>query len=117
MRINAKSRRPIAMKISLSELKNRGPLAKVAIRSTELSLYLAEVELDGEPHLVCDDAGVPLKTVNLVSMRERLEGLDVEALVLVQDSAYDEMIGQPPREGSNRLEIPLDSSPQPPWLN
>ena len=117
MRINAKSNRLRTMKISLSALKARGRLHKVAIRSTELSLYLAEVELDGELHLVCDDDGVPLRTVNLVNMREQLECLDIEHLVLVQDSAYDEMIGQPNREGTNRLEVPLDNPPQPPWLN
>ena len=51
-------------------------------------------------------------------MRERLSALDILELVLVQDSAYDEMIGHPPREG-NRLEVPLDPAHQPgaPWLN
>ena len=52
------------------------------------------------------------------SVRERLSALDILELVLVQDSAYDEMIGHPPREG-NRLEVPLDPAHQPgaPWLN
>jgi hypothetical protein len=103
------------MKITLSALKSRGPLPKVAIRSTELSLYLAEIELDGKPHIICDDDETPLRTVNLVAMRERLQGLDMQSLVLVQDSAYDEMIGQPAREGGNRLEVPLETGT--PWLH
>lgn len=105
------------MKITLSALKQRGSLRKLAIRSTDLSLYLAEIELDGIRHLVCDDDERPLRTANLVSMREKLAVLEVEQLVLVQESAYDEMIGQPLREGSNRLEVPLEALPEPPWLN
>ena len=106
------------MKVTLSELKQRGRIERLAIRSTDLSLYLAEIDIDGERHIVCDDAREPLRTVNLVEMRERLSALDILELVLVQDSAYDEMIGHPPREG-NRLEVPLDPAHQPgaPWLN
>ncbi len=99
------------MKQKLSELRDLGPLQKVAIRSLELSLYLAEVELQGRRYAICDDDGRPLRAVNLVAMREMLRDLQIESLVLVQESAYDEMIGQPLREGSNALEVPLSLDP------
>lgn len=103
------------MKITLSSLKLRQPIERLAIRSTELSLYLAEVEIEGERHIVCEDGGKPLRTVNLVNMREKFVDLDIREMVLVQESAYDEMIGQPAREGSNSLEVPLETFPS--WLN
>ncbi len=103
------------MKITLSSLKLKQPIQRLAIRSTELSLYLAEVEIEGERHIVCEDGGEPLRTVNLVSMREKFVDLDIKEMVLVQESAYDEMIGQPGREGSNALEVPLETFPS--WLN
>ena len=101
------------MKKSLSELRDLGPLGKVAIRSLDLSLYLAEVELGGQRQVICHDDGRPLRAVNLVAMREMLQGLQIESLVLVQESAYDEMIGQPARLGSNALEVPLSLEAQP----
>ena len=102
------------MKITLAELKARGPLQKLAIRSADLCLYLAEVELDGDRYLICEEDGSPLRTANLAAMREKLMALGVAELVLVQESAYDEMIGQPGREGSNKLEVPLGLDPQSP---
>lgn len=107
------------MAIRLSELKRRGRLAKVAIRSMDLSLYQAEVEIDGLRQLIADGAGKPLRSFNLLDMKRQLATLDIETLVLVQESAYDEMVGQPDRDGSNALEIPLnpEAQPVPPWLN
>jgi len=107
------------VKITLSELRQRSSITRIAIRSTELSLYIAEAELDGAIHIICDKDGKPLKTRNLVGMREQLEALNPQELVLLHESAYDEMIGQPPREHSNRMELPLDpdSNSPAPWLN
>ncbi len=103
------------MKITLSELNKRQPIDKLAIRSAELSLYLAEAELENQRYLVCESDGKPLRTVNLVAMREKLSGLEVREMVLVHESAYDEMVGQPGPAGSNRMEVPLETFPS--WLN
>ena len=107
------------MPIRLSELKRRGTLAKVAIRSMDLSLYQAEVEIDGMRQVIADTAGKPLRSFNLLDMKRQLADLDIAQLVLVQESAYDEMVGQPGREGSNAMEVPLslEAQPAPPWLN
>ncbi len=103
------------MKITLTELRQRQPIDKLAIRSAELSLYLAEAELAGQRYLVCEADGKPLRTVNLVAMREKFAGLEVREMVLVHESAYDEMVGQPGPAGSNRMEVPLETFPS--WLN
>jgi hypothetical protein len=107
------------MPIKLSELKRRGTLAKVAIRSMDLSLYQAEVEIDGLRQIIAGKDGKPLRSFNLLDMKRELAALDIAELVLVQESAYDEMVGQPGREGSNAMELPLSAEvqPVPPWLN
>jgi hypothetical protein len=43
-------------------------------------------------------------------VRETLQLLPVSSLVLRQFSAYDEMVGQPPRAEDNLLEIPLSTA-------
>jgi hypothetical protein len=105
--------------IKLTELKRRGRLEKVAIRSMDLSLYQAEIVLDGRRQLIADKDGKPLRSFNLLDMKKQLAGLEIAELVLVQDSAYDEMIGQPGAAGGNTLEVPLggQAQPVPPWLN
>ena len=107
------------MAIKISELKRRGPLEKVAIRSMDLSLYQAETVVDGVRQLIADRKGKPLRSFNLPDMKRQLAELEITELVLVHESAYDEMIGQPGRETSNALEVPLSGEPQPvpPWLN
>lgn len=107
------------MKITLPKLQKRAAKARIAIRSTELSLYIAEAQIGDQSYIICGNDGKPLKTRNLVEMRAQLEAIQPAELVLVHESAYDEMIGQPTREHSNRLELPLDpdqNSPAP-WLN
>ena len=117
--MSRKSERDNSVKITLPQLKKRAANACIAIRSTELSLYIAEARIDDQTFIICDGNNKPLKTHNLVAMREQLEAIKPAELVLVHESAYDEMIGLPPREESNRLELPLDpdqNSPAP-WLN
>lgn len=107
------------MAIKLNDLKRRGTVPKVAIRSMDLSLYQAEAVFGDERQLIAGSDGKPLRTFNLLDMKRKLSGLQIGELVLVHESAYDEMIGQPDREGSNALEVPLDgeAQPVPPWLN
>ncbi len=107
------------MAIKLAALKKRGPIEKVAIRSMDLSLYQAEAVVDGVRQLIAGKDGKPLRSFNLLDMKRALSELEIRELVLVHESAYDEMIGQPGREGGNTLEVPLDTEtqPSPPWLN
>jgi hypothetical protein len=93
------------MKITLRALRKR-PVQRLVIESVDLSLYIAYAELDGCRYLVTDRDGRPLRTPNLLSMKERLAAIDAAERVLVQRSAYDEMVGSR-ATGDNSLEIPL----------
>ena len=65
--------------------------------------------------MLVDKKGVTIRSRNLQSMREMLKVLPVRSITLRQESAYDEMVGQPVRESSNALEVNIshEKSPAP----
>ena len=101
------------MKIRLNDLLRFGGDYDLTIRSLDLALYQAEVELAGHTRLLCDDGDAPLRFRTLQAAREALAPLAARSLQLVQQSAYDEMIGQPLRETSNVMAVPLEPLPRP----
>lgn len=100
------------MKIRLNDLLRFGGDYDLTIRSLDLSLYQVEVALAGRARLICDESDRPLRFRTLQAAREALRPLAARSLQLLQQSAYDEMIGQPPREGSNALSVPLEPLPR-----
>lgn len=93
------------MKLLLENL-HRHHWSRATIRSLDGCVYRLEMEEGGNSRLVWRDASTVLTTRNLTHMRELLAGIDIDAIVLLHDSAYDEMVGQPPSH-DNRLQIPL----------
>ena len=94
------------MKIALKALRRKS-LDRLLIESVDLSLYIAHAECDGARYLITGDDGRPLKTANLMAMKERLAKLEAREYVLLQRSAYDEMVGQGFAGGDNCLEVRL----------
>jgi len=105
------------MKRTLKELATCGQIDRLVIRSVDLSLYIAVAEVAGEDCLITNNDGSTLKTRNLLEMKQAVAGLSFGELVLRQESPYDEMVGQPGREGSNALEVGLSAElyPTPDW--
>ncbi len=101
------------MKIHLDDLLQFGGEYDLTIRSIDLALYQAEVELGGRSRLLCDKGGRPLRFRTLQAAREAVAPLAARSLQLIHQSAYDEMIGQPLREGSNAMAVPLAPLPRP----
>jgi hypothetical protein len=95
-----------AMKIALSALRRKA-VERLLIESVDLSLYIAHAEIDGERYLITDAAGRVLKTANLMAMKEALLPVRAEQRLLLQRSAYDEMVGQGFEPADNAMEIPL----------
>ncbi|WP_430462817.1 DUF6482 family protein [Thalassolituus sp. LLYu03] len=95
------------MKLSLRELSQLAFIPKIIIRSLDLCLYQALAEVDGREWLVTDNQGRPLKANSLLALQAVFDDLRVERMVVRHESAYDEMINQPVRALSNRLEVPL----------
>lgn len=95
------------MTISLSQLRKVASIEKVVIHSLDLMLYQASVVIDGKEEYVTDDAGKLLRSHNLLGMQIQFEHMNFKSMVLRQQSAYDEMVGQPVRGISNSLEVPI----------
>lgn len=93
--------------IPFQKLNKRDPIEKVIIVSLDLALYQVNVLLDGQELLVSDKKGKPLRARNTLEIEALFEGYNVKDMVLRHESAYDEMVNQPMRQGSNRMEVPL----------
>ena len=95
------------MRLTINEFTALPDGADVTIHSLEQALYQVTVLLPAGPHLLVDKKGKTIRTRSLQQMREILQVLPVNTITLRHQSAYDEMIGQPPRESSNALEVKL----------
>ncbi len=95
------------MKVSLESLRRGNEPVALVIHSLELALYQVLVKVGDEEALLTEDNGRILRRHSLNAAREALQGLPVSRLTLRHSSAYDEMIGQPAREQSNAMEVPL----------
>lgn len=100
------------MKITLRELRGC-QVQKLVIESVDLSLYIAQATVDDDVRLVVGEDGKPLKERNLLGMKRHFAGITVDACILRQRSAYDEMIGHSWQAADNTLEIPMTTAAQP----
>jgi hypothetical protein len=97
----------VRLKISFEEFSQLLEGCPVIIQSLDQALYQVLVVRQGMECLLLENGGKPFRRHSLNAVRECLRSMPITSLVLRQQSAYDEMIGQPPREGSNALEVPL----------
>ena len=105
------------MKITLQQLRASASVERVVILSIDCSLYIARATVAGVERLVTDSSGATLKTRNILDMKQQLADVPFGELLLQQQSAYDEMVGQPVREGANTLQVSLSPEcyPLPDW--
>ena len=101
------------MKMSWNELLSRQEPVAAVVHSLDQALYQVTVLLDEREHLLVENSGRAFRRHSLQRVREALQSLPVASLTLRQQSAYDEMIGQPRGQG-NELNIRLgDPEPDP----
>jgi len=101
------------MKLKLSELVRHQPIDKVRVHSLDMSLYRVTAEMKSREYWLTEEDGQPLSRHSLMEIRELLEPVAMRSLVLCHRSAYDEMIGHPPK-GDNLLEVTLGENLYPP---
>ena len=95
------------MSMPLSKLEKFFYIDKLVIHSLDLALYQVSVVVDGKEHFVTDDKGKFLRAHSILELQKQCRNLKVNKQVLRQQSAYDEMVGQPNRSGTNELEVLL----------
>lgn len=93
--------------LRLSQIKKMASIDAVIVQSLDCALYQALVLHHGQEHVVCDEQGQPLRARSILSMQAHFDGITTAPMRLRHESAYDEMVGQPLRQGSNRMEVPL----------
>ena len=102
------------MKISFRDLLRSGRPTDLVVHSLDQALYQVMVRIDGQDFVLTENDGRTFRRHSLNAVREALQVLPVATLSLRQSSAYDEMIGQPSRDGDNALEVPLSMDLYPP---
>lgn len=95
------------MLLSLSQLERSSEVDKLVIHSLDLCLYQVSAIIAGQEYFICDDRGRLLRSHNKLDLQRRLQRVAATRTVLRQHSAYDEMVGQPPRTADNQLEVEL----------
>ena len=102
------------MTMNFARFRSLAP-CPVVIHSLDQALYQVTVVHSGSEHLLVENNGSPFRRRSIGEVLEILRLLPVSSASLRQRSAYDEMIGQPVREGDNVMEVPLriDLIPEP----
>ncbi|MFT5211017.1 MAG: hypothetical protein ACI9CE_002748 [Flavobacterium sp.] len=83
------------------------------VRSIDMVGYQALVIVDGQELLLVGKNDKPLCFASQMHIREALKNMPLLSLTLRHESAYEEMINQPPAEISNALEVSLALDPYP----
>lgn len=102
------------MKISFQEVAALEEPVEMIVYSLDQALYQVMVVVAGSECLLTENSGKTFRRHALSQVREALQVLPLAKLTLRQQSAYDEMIGQPARQTDNTLEVPLSLAQYPP---
>ena len=88
----------------MSKIKNK-PISidKLEVQSFEMNVYLVKLHIDDTQGFVYDDQDRPMRFHNSQQIRDAFELCDVKLAVMVHDSPYDEMVGNP-----NKPEKPME---------
>ncbi|WP_394183165.1 DUF6482 family protein [Marinomonas posidonica] len=96
--------------MELKELKRTQHFDKVKLHSLESNLYQLSVVIEGKEDYVMDGKGRFMTSHNKLELQSLFKEKQVDAMVLCHQSAYDEMVGQPPSMAGNTLEVPLGNT-------
>jgi hypothetical protein len=94
-------------------LTDRPVIDRVTISSHQMSIYLVELILDGQPVLLRDEQGRPRMFRSLQQVKDSLAPLSIRRVLLRQDSAFHEMAGLPAQSVA-AMELPLHWSREAP---
>lgn len=70
-------------------------IAKLEVQSFEMNVYLVKLYVNGEQGFVYDNTDKPMRFNNSQQIRDTFEFCTVAEAVMIHDSPYDEMIGNP----------------------
>ena len=76
---------------------------KLEVQSFEMNVYLVKLHIGSESAFVFDENDRPMRFHNSQQIRDAFEACNVKTAVMVHDSPYDEMVGNP-----NKPEKPME---------
>jgi len=83
-------------KFVISEIqKNAMSIDTLEVQSFEMSVYLVKLHAGGETGFVYDKSDKPMRFLSSQQIRDVFEHCEVANAIMVHDSPYDEMIGNP----------------------
>ncbi|WP_415885466.1 DUF6482 family protein [Neptuniibacter sp. QD37_6] len=95
------------MKLQIEDIHDLEPIDKVIIHSLDWMLYQVTVESEGQERPLYQGDS-PFKSRSLLEIQEIFQFVDVEHYTLRRpNSAYDEMVGQPPSFFPDSFKPPL----------
>lgn len=71
-------------------------IQRLLVMSYEPDIYLATVVINEENHLVYRAPGEILKEFSQLGLKKHFKGLGIKRTYLIHNTAYDEMVGNPP---------------------
>jgi hypothetical protein len=87
-------------------VKHPQRIAKLEVQSFEMNVYLVKLHTSDAVGFVYDNNDRPMRFHNSQQIRDAFELCEVESAVMVHDSPYDEMIGNP-NKAEQSMEMPF----------
>ena len=95
------------MKFVYSELLNSSHnIDLLEVHSFEMNVYLVNLTIEQHSGMVYDDTDKPMRFHSAAHIREFFADFNVESAVMVHDTPYDEMIGNPPK-ANQKMALPF----------
>ena len=95
------------LKISINRLADIDLIQDLEILSIDCALYTVRVVIQSQQYRVVDDNDKPYVKSSVELIKKDLKDCQIANIALVHQSAFDEMVGQPDRESSNAIRVPL----------
>lgn len=95
------------LKISINRLADIDLIQDLEILSIDCALYTVRVVIQSQQYRVVDKNDKPYVKSSVELIKKDLQACHIADMALVHQSAFDEMVGQPDRESSNVIRVPL----------
>jgi hypothetical protein len=94
--------------ITLRQLHKTNPeIDLLRLRSFDPDIYLVELVIANETWFVKDEQGRTLSFRSMLAAKKPFKGFKITRAEMLQESAYDEMVGHPIRDGNNTLQVTI----------
>ena len=87
-------------------VNNRDETALLEVHSFEMNIYLVKVTIGTQSAMVYDKCDKPMRFNSSGHIREAFATCEINNAVMVHDTPYDEMIGNPPK-ASQTMALPF----------